>query len=309
MIGRCAALAALLAVCGVARAQSAATAELTFTRDADSFAATRFAAGYLPAYRSPQDYWGVSVGSDHYAQNEWSRDGQRLLGRVRQLDAQSGAGLAADAGVARVANRTTFVADAAWSTRLTQSTGVELTGARDWIDTQRGIDDGITYHFIGASLEQGLGDHFTAIVLGGHQRFSDGNSRSHLRARLIYALLPEQGVSIQLRHRRFNADDISVPRRYFNPGRYEETQLVLALRRRIASWPGWAINGHVGGGRETIDRTERKPTASAELRLDGPLENGWRLGLRAQYLRSAGGAEGVDYWYSLLGATLTIPLR
>jgi hypothetical protein len=309
MIGRCAALAALLAGASIAQAQSAVTTELTHTRDADRFAATRFAAGYLPTYRSPQDFWGISVGNDHYVQDNWSRDGQRLLGRARQLDAQTGAGISADVGAARAASRTTLVADATWSTRLAQSTGVEVIGARDWVDTQRGIDDGITYDFIGASLEQGLGDRFTAIGLAGHQRFSDGNSRNHLRARLIYALAPEHGVSVQLRHRRFTADDITVPRRYFNPGHYEETQLVLALRRRIAWWPGWSINGHVGAGRETLDRTDRKPTTAAELRLDGPFDDGSRVGLRAQYLRSAGGVEGVDYWYSLIGATLTVPLR
>jgi hypothetical protein len=309
MNGRCIAFAALLSSASISCAQPAVTTDLTLTRDADRFAATHVALGYLPTYRSPQDYWGTSIGNDHYAQDSWSRDGQRLLARVRQLDAQSGAGLSADVGIARVADKTTLVADATWSKRLAPATGIELIGARDWVDTQLGIDDGITYDFIGASLEQGLGDRFTAIGLAGHQRFSDGNARNHLRARLIFSLVPEQGLSLQLRHRRFTADDVTVPRRYFNPERYEETQFVLALRRRIQAWPGWTINGHVGGGQEIIDRTERKPTTTAELRLDGPLDNGWRLGLRAQYLRSAGGIEGVDYWYSLLGATLTIPLN
>ncbi len=309
MIARRLALALLVAGAGVAHAQSAVTTELAHTHDADGFADTRVVAGYLPVYRSPQDFWGVSAGNDHYAQGDWSRDGQRLLGRVRQLDPQTGAGLSVDAGAARAAGRTTFVADATWSTRLAPRTGVELIGARDWVDTQLGIDDGVTYDFVAASIEQGIGDRFTVIGLAGHQRFSDGNARNHLRARLIYTLLPDFGVSVQLRHRRFNADDTSVPRRYFNPGRYEETQVVLALRRRLASWPGWIINGHVGGGRETIDRTERKPTSTAELRLDGPLDNGWRLDLHAQYLRSAGGIEGIDYWYSLVGATLIVPLK
>lgn len=308
MNARCAALT-LLCAAATAGAQPAVTTELAHTRDADGFAATHFSAGYLPTYRSPQDLWGVTAGNDHFAQDDWSRDGQRLLGRYRRLDAQTGAGLAVDAGAARVADRTRFVADATWSMRLAPQTGVEVIGARDWVDTQRGIDDGITYDFIGASVEQGLGDRFTAIALAGHQRFSDGNARNHLRARLIFALVPEQGVSVQLRHRRFNADDTTVPRRYFNPARYEETQAVVALRRRVASLPGWTVAGHVGGGRETIDRTEHKPTTTAELRLEGPLANGWHLGLRAQYLRSAGGVEGIDYWYSLLGATLTVPLK
>jgi hypothetical protein len=301
--------ALLLAGASAVCAQTAVTTGLTHTHDADGFSATRIEAGYLPSYRGPQDYWGVDAGNDHYSQDGWSRDGQQLLGRVRQLDPQTGAGLAVDAGAAHVASRTTFVADASWSARLAPRTGVELIGARDWVDTRLGIEDGITYDFVGASVEQGLGDRFTVIGLAGHQRFSDGNSRNHLRVRLIFALLPEQGVSIQIRHRRYNTDDTTVPRRYFNPERYEQTEAVIALRRRVATRPGWIVSGQVGGGRETIDRTEHKPTTTAELRLDGPFENGWRLDLHAQYLRSAGGVEGVDYWYSLAGVTLTIPLR
>lgn len=309
MIHRWAALLVLLAGAGGATAQTAVTSELSHARDADDFAATRFAVGYLPSYRSPQDAWGISAAYDHYAQDGWSRDGERLLGRVRKLDAQTGAGLAADAGAAHVNGRTIFVADASWSARVAASTGVELIGARDWVDTRRAIDDGITYDFVGASIEQGFGERFTAIGLVGRQRFSDGNSRNHVRARAIFMLLPEHGVSVQLRHRRYTADDTTVPRRYFNPARYEETQAVLAVRRRLASLPGWTVNGHVGGGRETIDRTEHKPTTTAELRADGPLANGWRLGVHAQYLRSAGGVEGIDYWETRFGASLTIPLN
>lgn len=307
MIARGAMLAALAAAACIANAQPAVTTEAAHTRDADGFSATRFAAGYLPAYRSPHDHWGVAAANDHYAQDGWSRDGQRLLGRYRALDAATGAGVAIDAGAARVADRTRFVADATWSFRPAPATGIELIGARDWVDTRRAIDDGITNDFVGASLEQGFGDRFTAIALAAHQRFADGNSRNHVRARVIYALVPEQGVSVQLRHRRYTADDTTVPRRYFNPARYQETQAVVALRRRIGA--RWIVNGHVGGGRETIDRADRKGTAAAELRLEGPLANGWHLGLRAQYLRSAGGIEGIDYWYSAFGATLTVPLQ
>lgn len=301
--------ALLLAGASAACAQTAVSTGLTHTHDADGFSATRVEAGYLSSYRGPQDYWGIDAGNDHYSQDGWSRDGQRLLGRIRRLDPDTGAGLAVDAGAAHVAGRTRFVADASWSTRLASRTGVELIGARDWVDTRLGIEDGITYDFVGASLEQGLGQRFTVIGLVGHQHFSDGNSRNHLRARAIFALLPEQGLSFQVRYRRYDADDTTVPRRYFNPSRYEQTEAVLALRRRVASWPGWIVSGQVGGGRETIERTEHKPTTTAELRLDGPFANGWRLGLHAQYLRSAGGVEGIDYWYSLVGATLTIPLK
>lgn len=291
-------------------APTAISGEFHHTRDADRFTTTRLGAGYLPSYRSPFDHWGVAIANDHYSQSGWSRDGQRVLARVRRQDPSTAAGLNADFGAARVAGHTTLVADATWSMRLGASTGLELIGARDWVDTQRAIEDGIAYSFAGAALDQQFGERFTAIALAGRQRFSDGNSRNHLRARLIYALVPEHGVSLQLRHRRYTTDDITVPRRYFNPERYEETQLVLALRKRTA-WPapGWMINAALGGGQETIARTDHKPTVNADLRLEGPLENGWRLGLRAQYLRSSGGVEGADYWYSLAGVTLTIPLR
>ena len=308
MIRRWAALLVLMAAAGGATAQTAVTSELIHTRDADDFDATHVIAGYLPGYRSPQDQWGVAAGYDHYSQDGWSRDGERLLGRLRRLDAATGAGLAADAGVARAGSRTRFIADATWSARLTPGTGFELIGARDWVDTRPAIDDGITYTFYGASIDQALGERLTAIALLARQEFSDGNARNHVRGRLILALAPELGVTLQLRHRRYITEDTDVPRRYFNPARYDETQLVLALRRRLTSWPGWTVSGAAGAGRETVDNDEHNPTVTTELRLEGPLDNGWRVGLRAQYLRTSGGVSGTDYWYSALGATLTIPL-
>jgi hypothetical protein len=80
------------------------------------------------------------------------------------------------------------------------------------------------------------------------------------------------------------------------------------LRRCIAAWPGWSINGHAGRGSE-IDRIDHKLTTTVDVRVNRPSDTGWRHGLHTPYLNSAGDVKGIGYWSSLFGATLTVPLH
>jgi hypothetical protein len=53
--------------------------------------------------------------------------------------------------------------------------------------------------------------------------------------------------------------------------------------------------------------TSRSPTIAA-LRGEGPIGGNTRLAVQAAYNRSAGFSNSPDYWYTLVGVTLIVPL-
>ena len=115
----------------------------------------------------------------------------------------------------------------------------------------------------GASIEQQFGHRFTAVAMAGWQPFTDGNARALLRARMIWSLLPEQGISAQLRWRQYSSSDADVGGAYFNPDRYRTWDAVLSLRRRVGAW---TVAGLAGGGQERVDRGSWQSTGVADVR-------------------------------------------
>jgi hypothetical protein len=303
-------VAALCAGATAAAAQPPILGQAYFSTDADDFSMQRLGAGAAFRYASAFDYTGVVALYTRYDQGDWSASGARVSLVHRDQVAATGEGLVAEIGAATVPGHTRAVGEVTYNRLLGPSTGIELLAASDWVDTQPAIEAGLSTTFVGASVSQEFGPRFTAIALVGRQHFTDGNDRNHLRARLVVGLVPEQGITLQLRYRGYKSDDITVPPLYFNPENYQETQVALAMRRRIATPAGgWVLAGYAGGGQELIDRSTRNPTALVELRGEGPLAGDVRLRLFASYQRASGYESGPNYWFSQLGVFVVVPLH
>ena len=213
-------------------------------------------------------------------------------------------GIKAEAGFVQAGGRTRIVGDATWSARPAEKTSVELVAAGDLVATQPAIDRGIAYGFFGVAAEQSLADGITANGLAGYQSFTDGNERTHLRARLVWQAAPEYGLNAQLRWRRYESGHDGFEGAYFNPDAYAQWQGVLDLRRRIGSW---TLSGALGAGVETVDGADRHPVRTAELRAEGVVVDKLRLAVYARYNRSTDGADTLDHSYGQAGATLRYP--
>lgn len=299
-----AALFAIVAAAGL-QAQTAGLGEITFGSDAQHFDALKLRAGALLDYASPFDYLGVAAQTTRYTQAGWRRDAPAALVLWRKQNRDTLAGTIAEAGVVRIAGRTRLIGDATWSLRPSRRTGIELLAAGDLVETQPALERATAYTFAGVSVEQELAPRFTVIGLAGYQRFSDGNERVHFRGRLIWMLIPEQGLSAQLRVRQYESQQLDVGGAYFNPGRYREWQAGLAMRKRAA---GWLWSGTLAAGREQIDGDDQRTTLLAEVRAEGTLARNVRLALHASYNRSAGfAAERSGYWYRTAGVTIIVP--
>jgi len=300
-------LALLIGCLGAAaQAQTAGLANVVGETDADRFSAIRLRAGGLFDYRSPWRYGGVAVQQNFYAQPGWHADAQAVLGFWRDQDRDTLAGVNIEAGVVQVGAYTRPIGDLTWNLQPTTETTVELIGAAGLVETQAAIEQGIGYTFWGASVEQKLTERVTAIALAAYQPFTDGNGRGHLRVRLVWDALPDQGVNVQARWRYYRDTATDVGGAYFNPESYSQWMGVVGFRKRLA---GWTTSGAVGAGEEYIRNggTTTQPTYLAELRAEGPVAGDARLVLQAAYNRSAGFSNSPDYWWGLVSATLIVP--
>jgi hypothetical protein len=298
--------AALFAVviAGAARAQTAAVGEIEAGSDAEHFDALRLRTGVLFDYASPFDYAGVAAQTTRYTQSGWHRDAPAILVLWRKQRRDTLAGTIAEGGVVRIAGRNRLIGDATWSLRPAKRTGIELLAAAGLVETQPALERATAHTWFGVSAEQQLSDRLTVIGLAGHQRFTDGNERVHLRARLIWMLIPEHGISAQLRWRQYESKQLDVDGAYFNPGHYREWQAGVAMRKRAGRWL-WS--GDLAAGREEIDGGDRQTTVHAGVRAEGTLGKDIRLVLHGSYNRSAGFAAADGYWYRVVGVTLIVP--
>ncbi|MGH8801953.1 MAG: hypothetical protein ACREX6_06625, partial [Casimicrobiaceae bacterium] len=201
---------------------AAVLANFDVSSDTDDFHTERVRSGALWPYASWLDYAGVALQNTRYVQDGWSRNGAGVVGLWRRQDAATLVGVVAEGGVTQVAGHTRVIGDADWSFRPAKNTGVELIVAGDVVGTEKAIEDGVAYGFYAVSVEQRLSDRFTAIGLAGYQSFTDGNGLTHLRARLIWQAIPDQGVNVELRWRGYRASADDVGGAYFNPERYRQ---------------------------------------------------------------------------------------
>jgi len=307
-MSRLAFIAALLTMlsAAVAHGQTALLGDVTVSGGSDHFEALRLRGGALLDDQSPFRYAGVAAQTTHYTQSGWHADAPAVLFLWRDQRRETLAGVMAEGGVVRVAGRIRPIGDATWSLRPAARTGIEFVAASDLVETRRAMERGTAYTFGAVSMERELTKRLTVIGLAGAQRFTDGNDRIHLRGRLIWLLVPEQGISAQLRWRQYRSQQLDVDDAYFNPGRYREWQAGLAMRKRYA---GFVWTATVAAGREEIDRNERHPTKLAEMRAEGMLGNGMRLAVHASYNRSAGFGIRDNYSYRTIGVMMIVPLH
>ena len=298
-----AAFAATLAICQ-ASAQTAVLGDINASQDADHFETLRLRSGALLGYASPFRYVGVAAQNTHYDRLGWQRDAQAILVLWRDQRRDTLTGTLAEAGIVRIGGRTRLIGDATWSLQPRPRTRIELLATGDLVETQRALDRATAYTLAGISADQQLTERITLTGLAGYQHFTDGNVRFHLRGRLIFRLIPNHGITAQLRWRQYESRQLDVDGAYFNPARYQEWQAAVVMRKRYA---GWLWSGTLAAGREEIDRSIQHTTKLAELRAEGTVRKDVRIVLHASYNRGTGFVATDEYCYRVVGITVIVP--
>jgi hypothetical protein len=262
------------------------------SRDSDHFHVTKIGTGLLPFYKSGQDYLGIQASTNHYSSPEWAKDGGQASLVQRSINSKTGLGSIASLGVSNLYGRDLLIADVSYSAPITDTFSYETFFFRDWVETRNSLTNGISHNYYGGSLEKRVATDWTVIGLLAQQKFSDSNIRNHLRAKVIYDLLPEQGINLQLRHRQYrNSHDVTV--NYFNPNEYDENMAVVGWRKKVQ---GWQLSGVAGLGRQKINDDPYTTTQLLEIEAVSPIFNKIFLRSKAGYSDSAGFG-GPDYSY------------
>ncbi len=126
------------------------------------------------------------------------------------------------------------------------------------------------------------------ILLSGsayRQSFRDDNNRVGGTGKIAIPISKRIGLDLQLRARYFE-DSRTDTIGYFNPKRFHQEQLLLALNRRIAS--DWRLSALVGPGVQNATPGDGSSTTLlSELSLKGRVVNGLSLSLDYGYSNSA----------------------
>lgn len=264
--------------------EQAAGTEFFLSDDSEGFETRKLSAEFLPEYEDADHYLGVRGSAYQYRTDDWKRDGQKVSFIGRDIESATANGWTLEAGLFEQGDHTLLTFDGSYRTALAKKTAVELFANRDWVETQPALDAGTNFTFVGAALDQGLGEHVTLVGVAGTQFFSDDNRRDHGRLRLIYQPSLDLGLTLQARYRMYRSSEEDVGREYFNPEDYQESMLALGWRQRFA---GWSAGLTAGFGREKINQDPSQSTRLFELNVQSPVRGSQFLRMNAGYNRSA----------------------
>lgn len=283
-------LAMLACVSAPLFAQKAAHVELFTSDDADDTSVTKLGLTFDYRFEDIEHYRGIKLEQVHIrplGQAAWQD--QRIYYRFAdRADKWTWNGQVGTDGNT-VLGSTSLVRDVA--------SRQEYFVEREILETPRGIN-GLYYTFAGAAYDMPLDDRgrqqLTALV--GVQDFTGHNVRTHLRGRYIATLVPNWGLSAQLRIRAFhNSDPFEFD--YYSPRWFAEALPVIQLRRFRSRW---MYSAALGWGWQRDSGSDTRSARLLEAGITSP-RNGadWYLRATASYSNTPTGS-GQSYGYRQL---------
>jgi hypothetical protein len=302
---------ALLAFSGSAIAEEDPTSKqavsapnVYIASDSEGFSTYKYNAGYLPLYEHGEKYTGVSYQHNYFTQSGWDLSAEVYTLLTRAVNPRTGLGYNLNVGYNLENGHKLVTTDSNYGFRVTDFTKAELMFNRDRVETQNSLNNGIYYTLGAASVEQQIMERLTAIAMVGNMYFSDTNTRPIVRAKLIYDLVPDYGLTVQLRYRQYKDTNTNVANNYFNPSTYSETMIAFGARKRVS---GWMLSGTAGVGRQIVNQDPSTTTQLYEFAATSPVaSNDYYFKTRAGYGKMAGFL-GPNYFYRYLMEELIIP--
>ena len=284
--------------------QAISVPNVYFSSDSEGFSTYKYKAGYLPLYEHGEKYTGITYQHNYFTQGGWSSTGEQYTLMTKAINPRTALGYNLNIGYNTENGHQLVTTDSNYGFRVTDSTKAEVIVNRDRVETQNSLNNGIYYTLGGVSVEQQVLERLTAILMGANMYFSDTNTRPIVRAKLIYDLVPDYGLTAQLRYRQYRDTNTNVANNYFNPSTYNETMIAFGARKRIA---GWMLSGTAGVGRQTVNQDPSTTTQLYEFAATSPVaSNDYYFKTRAGYGKSAGFL-GPNYFYRYVMEELIIP--
>lgn len=175
---------------------------------------------------------------------------------------------------------------------------------REVVETRQG-EEGLYATFVGAAVDLPLdmSERQQLTLLAGVQDFTGGNLRGHLRGVYSALLVPEWGLSAQLRTRAFHNSQPGEAD-YYSPRWFAEAIPMLRLRRFHHRWM-FSVAAGIGAQRDS--NSDRRAARLAQVVVESPRAAGrWYLRATGTYSNTPVG-EGINYGYRQVGLQLIQP--
>ncbi|MFT3822029.1 MAG: hypothetical protein QM750_31185 [Rubrivivax sp.] len=191
---------------------------------------------------------------------------------------------------------------------------VDAEATRELVETPRALAERVTVDVLSAGVEQRPDPAWLWAAEAAALRFVDGTLRLRAGGRIERRLLNRPRLALGLEASGFDRvhGSDAIDRGYWNPRRYAQARLYLALQHEMRPFE---LRARVGLGRSR--EVDAAGTATSgrphlwELGVDWDLTPGWRLGLAAggsgQSLGLAGAAGGgTGYWRRYLNLSANL---
>ncbi len=275
--------------------------EIFISSDSEGLKVSKFNASYLPIYNHGDSNSGIKLQHSNFNQQSWSTSANQLTFVSKSLDPIATQGYQIYLGVNQINGKSIITSDSQYSFELQTKTKVELILNRDRVETQKSLENDISYTMLALNVDHEISKNLTAVGMIGNMSFSDSNSRPFIRLKLIADVMPDYGINFQLRFRQYHSTDINVQRNYFNPEDYHEAMALIGFRQWIQ---GWVLTGSLGYGKQKIDNEKYTKTRQIDFSMTSPVNDRIFLRLRLGFNQSAG-FQGPDYSYKYLMEELT----
>ena len=290
-------LMGLLAAASPAWAQFA-NGSFFASHDSDSFDEVRITAG-----ATADNGFGAAAGAMFYSAPGWSAHGTLLVGSYKSYTAQQQVDVSL--GAARIDARTYAVGHLDYLHTWASGNALGLSLERNIVNSQGGIEDGITYNALAAVGDYVFTPSFNVGVAAGVTLFSDDNQRPFVRTRWNVALTEAYGLNAYFKTRSYRNSEPGRPQ-YYSPQSLNEVSLGLSVRWRadervvLSTWAD-------GGMQYTSNGDQPIWSAFAGLASprNGPIR--WNLGLLATNTASLFTSQSGAYTYLSLAGLVNLP--
>jgi hypothetical protein len=280
--------------------------DLIGARDSDGFHRRTVRAAVMVKYDSPYDFIAVGLNRNEFSQNDWSKGINSIELTGRKVNRRTAEGFTGNVAITTNTEKLEWHGGFTWNQRFTEKAGMELIFNRDAIETRAALDNQTLANFYAVSLDYAASDRWTVIAMPTYRDFTDGNAQRGGRGWLIYSLLPEYGLSAQLKGQFY--DSTRGSDQYFSPDNYERAELGLRFRHAFGDWRVFADAAY---GREFINHDIEQPTTTVVLRGERSFSNQIAVGLQLSYYRAAANGTQLDasddYHWSMTRLYMTIP--
>lgn len=261
--------------------------------DSDGLVINKWYAGAVPVYGHGLSWRGVEWQQQRYEQNGQSLSGQGLNYTVQETDTVTGLGYNYKIGINQGPYQTLVTGDWSWNKALTPQLQWGLFASRDWVESMAALQDSVHYDLVGGNIDYQLHPRLTFIGSLTQTHFSDGQNRQQQRARVVFDVWPEQGITLQASQKhQIGAKSVPV-RRYFNPEQLDETMGIVGWRKRFQGWQWYA---RLGAGHQYVLNEASTPARLTDLQISSPLRGNSYFKLRAGESETRG-INGPGYVY------------